>query len=157
MKRILILVFAYSFFLTSCTAQSENDNKTSTDMSSKKNEPQENIMINKTFDENGNLVQYDSTYTYYYSNIEGKPEIADSILGEFRKEFNTQCPFLNTPFFDDFFFNDDSMMKRFYTHDYFTNKFEKNMKTMDQLFMDMDSIKNLFFKDQFPQTIQETE
>jgi hypothetical protein len=149
-------MFAYSFLLASCSAQSENENKTTDNASSNKNEPQENITINKTFDENGNLIQYDSTYTYFYSNIEGKPEIADSIFGEFRKEFNTQYPFLSTPFFDDYFFDEAFLQKHFYMEDFFSNSFKENLESMNKLFMNMDSMKNQFFENQFPQSNDKT-
>ncbi len=43
------------------------------------NQPKEDIKVNKEYDENGYLIRYDSTYTYYYSNIEGDEIVADSI------------------------------------------------------------------------------
>ncbi|MCB4234259.1 hypothetical protein LDL59_01710 [Kaistella anthropi] len=48
------------------------------------NQPIEDIKVNKEYDENGNLIRYDSTYTYYYSNIEGDEIAADSIFNNFR-------------------------------------------------------------------------
>ena len=48
------------------------------------NAPKENIRVNKEFDKNGNVIKYDSAYSYYYSNIKNNPVVADSIFNKFR-------------------------------------------------------------------------
>lgn len=64
--------------------------------------PQIKVDVNKEVDENGNIIRYDSTYTYYYSNIDSAIDFSsfDSIFGQqFNNGFNFQ---FNSPFFNQF-------------------------------------------------------
>ena len=58
--------------------------------------PQENIVVNKEYDEDGQLIRYDSTYTYSYSTFD-KAVNVDSLFQSFGafQDFNF-------PFDDDF-------------------------------------------------------
>lgn len=51
--------------------------------------PQTNIKVNKEFDKDGNLIRYDSTYSYYYSGDGSDFIINDSILGDFKSYFSS--------------------------------------------------------------------
>jgi hypothetical protein len=139
----MFLVVVFAMFFSSCEAQKKEkeDNKT-------QNTPKTNIIVNKEYDDNGNLIRYDSTYTYYYSNIEENPELKDSILDVFKNTFNEKYFFSDEPFFENLFFNDSLMMYDFYKEDFFTKRFHDNMQMMEQLFMQMDSVKNSFFLQQ---------
>ena len=68
MKKIKLLSFALALLFSSCTAQIEKNEKVTSDTINS-NTPKKDIRVNKGFDKNGNLVKYDSTYSYYYSNI----------------------------------------------------------------------------------------
>lgn len=113
-----------------------------------KENPKTNIVVNKEYDNEGNLIRYDSTYSYYYSNTESDKGNMDSIYNEFRKHFKNHYFFSREPFFEDFFFEDSLLKYDFYKEDFFYKRFENNMKHMEQLFHDMDSVKNEFYKDQ---------
>lgn len=114
-----------------------------------KSQPKTNIKVNKEYDKNGNLIKYDSTYSYYYSNIEGDTLLRDSIFDQFRTHFNQKYFFSEEPFFHDLFFQDSLLNFDFYKNDFFSKRFHNNMEHMDRLFHEMDSIKNQFFLDQF--------
>ena len=42
--------------------------------------PQTSIKVDKKYDSKGNLIKYDSTYSYYYSNIKDNKNLEDSIF-----------------------------------------------------------------------------
>lgn len=149
MKRIGILVIVLSITLISCNGQNKKTNK---EELTDKNLPQTNIKVDKKYDEDGNLVKYDSTYTYYYSNIEKDSTLTDSIFNNFKNIFNQHYFFSTNPFFNDLFFQDSLLKYDFYTEDFFRNRFRNNMLRMDSLFWGMDSLKNKFFNQQFKET-----
>jgi len=109
------------------------------------NKPYENISVNKQYDENGKLIQYDSVYTYSSSNYSQDTTELNTIIGFFPEFFNQNFEnFIpqnfnadNTTFFNSFF-NIDSFEEGFFNQD----------KDLLQLLQKMDSIQNEFFKEQ---------
>ncbi len=146
MKRQLIYYgILFLMGLSSCNGQ----NKDNTGNIPDENQPKAKIKVNKEYDENGNLIRYDSSYSYYYSNVENDTLLRDSIFDQFRNHFNQKYFFSKEPFFNDLFFQDSLLNFDFYKKDFFSKRFQSNMEHMDQLFHEMDSIKNQFFMDQF--------
>ncbi|MFC2105021.1 hypothetical protein ACFLS4_06700 [Bacteroidota bacterium] len=145
MKNIIIYAILLSLIFTSCNGQENKDIKKYFE----NNEPQTDIKVNKEYDENGNLIKYDSTYSYYYSTVENDPLLRDSIFNEFRISFNEMYHFSEDPFFDNLFFQDTLLDFDFYSKDFFMNRFQNNRNRMNQLFLEMDSIKNLFLMNNF--------
>ena len=145
MKKIVLLTFLISVLLSGCNGQKME----SAMDKGKRNKPETNITVNKEYDEDGNIVKYDSTYSYYYSNIENNKFAGDSIMKLFRERFNNRYFFSEDPFFDNLFFQDSLLDFDFYKKDFFRNRFFDNWRHMDQLFLEMDSIKNNFFNYQF--------
>lgn len=147
MKSKWLLIFATALFFSSCQAQEkkEKDNKI-TDV---KKAPKENIIVNKEYDKDGNLIRYDSTYAYFYSNIENDTIAEDSILVNFRRMLENRFPFFHSPHFNDLFFEDSLMKYDFYKEDFFFERYKQNMDYLEKLFHEMDSIKNKFFQEQF--------
>lgn len=97
--------------------------------SDEKNVPQSNITVNKEYDENGNLIRYDSTYSWSYSNIRNDTLVNDTIIygnKEFfdRKDFFPDIPFFDDEdFFNDRFFSDSLFADRSFFDDFFNEKF----------------------------------
>ena len=145
MIRMLIFVIALSLSLQGCSGQ-KTENKTNTT----ENIPQTSIKVNKEYDKNGNVIRYDSTYSYYYSNIKNDSTKRDSIFELFKNKFNQKYFFSSEPYFNDFFFQDSLLKYDFYKKDFFTNRFRDNMRRMDSLFWNMDVMKDDFFNHQFP-------
>jgi hypothetical protein len=145
MIRMDLITIALSVTLISCNGQtnkkSENDKST--------DKPQTNIKVDKQYDSNGNLIKYDSSYSYYYSNIKDDKNVRDSIFSNFKNQFNQKFFFSTDPYFNDFFFQDSLLKYDFYKKDFFLNRFRNNIKMMDSLFWGMDSLKNSFFGKQF--------
>ena len=147
MVRNGILALLLSLALFGCNGQTKNEKMA---IQTDTIQPKTDIRVNREYDKNGNLIRYDSTYSYYYSNIEGDTVLKDSIFSDFRDYFNGQYGFSEDPFFNDFFFEDSLLHYDFYKKDFFTDRFRRDMGSMDQLFQQMDSIKNVFFYRQFP-------
>jgi hypothetical protein len=106
-------------------------------------------MVNKEFDENGNLIRYDSTYTYYYSNLDTGAVIKDSVFDKFNEHLNNSNLFENS-FLEDFFIRD-----YYFDKDFFRRDFDRNEKIINKMMERLDSIKNQFFLREFP--LEETE
>jgi hypothetical protein len=68
----------------------------------------------------------------------------------FRGHFNHRFLFSEDPFFKDFFFQDSVMKDDFFNDDFFLKRFKQNMNQMDNLFHEMDSVKNEFYKKKLP-------
>ncbi len=149
MKKIMTVLFFMSLIFTGCNGQKNKNTEDKTD----KNQPETNIIVNKEYDEDGNIIKYDSTYSYYYSNIENNQFVGDSLFNSFRKQFNKRYSFSDDPFFNNIFFQDSLLNFDFYKKDFFKDRFTKNWQHMNELFQEMDSVKNDFFKYQFQDTI----
>jgi len=146
MIRIGIITIAISVISISCNVQAK---KQVIESKSDRNMPETNIKVDKKYDKNGNVIQYDSTYSYFYSNAGKYPEMRDSIFNNFRKSFYQKFSFSRDPFFNDLFFEDSLLKYDFYKNDFFINRFRNNMIKMDSLFWKMDSLKNNFYSKQF--------
>ncbi|MFD2724629.1 hypothetical protein [Hyunsoonleella rubra] len=105
--------------------------------------PDENISLNKEYDEFGNLKRYDSIYSYSYSS-NGK--LSDSLKLQFEKHFNSHS-FFGDAFFDDFFGKDSTSGGGFYPDNFFQRGFMDHNKQIKQMMKRMDSIQQLFFDD----------
>ena len=153
MKQFWLLSIAIATIFSSCKGQTGSESNNVVDSL---NTPNTNIQVNKVYDDDGNLIRYDSTYTYYYSNIGDDSVLNDSIFNEFRKQFNIEYPFSNRDFFDEFFFQDTLLKYDFFRNDFFTERFRRNMEMMDKLFWEMDSLKNDFYMQQVPKKKKNT-
>ena len=149
MKRIIFFSLIGFLGLTGCNAQSAPDKKEQDSSDTLKVQPDINIQVDKEYDENGNLIKYDSTYTYVYSNIDGNIRLRDSVFNEFMKHFNDHFDLSEDPFFNDLFFTDSLLQYDFYKKDFFHDRFLKNRDWMEKMLNEMDSIKNEFYKKRF--------
>lgn len=148
MKRIWFLIFTILFILSGCTEQ-ENKSK-SNELTNAIDAPIEDIVVNKEYDEDGNIIRYDSTYSSFYSNIKDDKLAEDSILNNFKRMFEKEYPFSYKPAFNDFLFRDSLLKYDFYKKDFFSNRFNQNKERIDKMLQEMDSVKNKFFDEQFP-------
>ena len=75
MKKLGIIMFVLVFF-TACNSRTkvkdkDPKNKTVVTASNNGKNPDVKIKVKKTYDKNGNMVGYDSTYFYSYTNSKG--------------------------------------------------------------------------------------
>jgi hypothetical protein len=110
--------------------------------------PKVDIQVNRRFDNKGNLIGFDSTYSTYYSNVMGDTSMMDSLMGGFDTFFkNRHSSFLNNGF-RPLFFNDSSRYPDFFHNDFFLRRYELNDLYMRDMMKRMDSIKNNYYKNE---------
>ncbi len=150
MKRLVIFSMLITLLgLSGCDAKSapKKDGKLKNDTT--KVQPDINIKVNKEYDDKGNLIRYDSTYTYVYSNIDGNIQLQDSVFNEFMQHFNEHFGISEDPLFNSFFFNDSLLQYDFFKKDFFHDRFFRNRDMIDKMLREMDSLKNEFYKNRF--------
>ncbi|MEY3238468.1 MAG: hypothetical protein RI883_2569 [Bacteroidota bacterium] len=150
MKKIFYYSILFIGLFSSCDDKSEKKNqKETTIISTQKEEkenPQINVKVNKRYDKKGNLIAFDSTYSYYYSNRTGDKVLMDSLFKEFKPFIIKEFPLMKDKHFNDLFLNDTLFYNDFFHEDYFRKRLELNEKYMKNMMLQMDSIKNEFFK-----------
>ncbi|MDX1545283.1 MAG: hypothetical protein R3214_15220 [Christiangramia sp.] len=155
--RILLLMLILSF--AACNAQDKekknDDLKTETDKSAI---PKGSWKVDKEFDENGNLISYDSTYVYSYSTVEGDSinnEDVDEIFKNFRRFFHNQQMSghsgLMNSFLNDSLYGDPN----FFEDDFFSNRMMS--RHFQEQIRQMDSMRNEFLKQHYPQLYKENQ
>jgi hypothetical protein len=108
--------------------------------------PQVEVKVNKQFDENGNLIAFDSTYTTIYPGRADNPAFMDSVFKDLKGRSRNWYPFLKDPGFNDLFMQDSLMESDFFHDDHFRKRFELNRRYMEQMMTRMDSVKNSFLQ-----------
>ncbi|MFZ1659375.1 MAG: hypothetical protein WAT61_11160 [Flavobacteriales bacterium] len=108
--------------------------------------PKVDVKVNKQYDENGNLIAFDSTYIKIYPGRAGNLAFLDSIFKDFKGRSGNWYPFLNDPGFNDLFMNDSIMQPDFFHDDFFRKRFDLNRRYMEQMMARMDSVKNAFLQ-----------
>jgi hypothetical protein len=148
MKKISLFILL-AITTAHCTGQEQKSTKKKQTAPKNGDAPVTQIEVNKEYDEQGNLIRYDSTYSYYYSNIDNNTNAEDSVLQAFRERFEQSYPFAGDPYFEHLFFQDTLLLYDFYKNDFFLERFRRNSQKMEMLFRQMDSLKNSFYSKQF--------
>lgn len=161
MKRIAISL-ALGLSLMSCNAQEDKKNLAEESASTEVNQdqkvpPKGNWKVTKEYDENGNIVKFDSVYSYSYSNINGEEaniEDVDSMIQSFRNYFKGRVPqnwdrLGINPFWEDSLIEED-----FFGDDFFHNRWKADFHDMQERMLQMDSIRDEFFNRYYPGLIE---
>ncbi len=108
--------------------------------------------VQKEYDELGNLIKYDSIYSYAYSNMEGDSLRVnlDSIMDSFRGYFKGRDPFSRRDRFSYFPHPDSLFMNDFFSNDYFFRSWERQQSEMEDMMKRMDSMRNAFMQQRHP-------
>lgn len=156
MKAKILLLSAFLLSLSSCNAQEkkEKDSAMKAENNQETVRPKGNWKVNREFDENGNLISYDSTYVYSYSTINGDT-ISDANMDEIQKNFrqffrnngmgsqtDLMDSFMNDSIGTGNFFNNG-----FFSHHMMSNDFQEQIRKMD-------SIHQQFLRQYYPQFYQ---
>ena len=159
MKTIkVLLLFIVSLSFNGCVSQTQKETKellSSTDsfpMGDDGIKPDIKINVNKKQDSKGNIIRYDSTYSYTYSIPGGgiKKIPNDSVYKQFQSFFDEKYRNFLKPQ-QDHIFNTDSLFKYdFFNNDYFYKRFEKNHELFENMFRQMDSIKGDYLMNKYP-------
>ncbi|NJX14167.1 hypothetical protein [Tamlana crocina] len=135
MKTLKIIPMLFLLLFFNCSGQEKQGSTAQNDM-----KPDENITVNKEYDEHGNLIKYDSIYSYSYSS-NGK--LNDSLRMQFENHFKQNSIFSDS-FFDDFFGSDSD--GTFNPRNFFQRGFINQDEHIKGMMKRMDSIQQLFFE-----------
>ena len=156
MKKTVCTLLCLMLFL-GCNSQKKEDQESQTDKNEKEIiKPQEKWDVKKEYDAFGNLIKYDSIYSYSYSNIEGDTIQVnlDSIMNSFRGYFEENTPFNWNKRFSYFPQNDSLFMSDFFKEDYFFNQWNRQPLDISEMMRQMDSTRNEFMKKFYPGLMQ---
>ncbi|HYG18775.1 MAG TPA: hypothetical protein VD816_07595 [Ohtaekwangia sp.] len=109
--------------------------------------PKVSIKVNKQFDDQGNIVGFDSTYTSYYSNMTGDTARMDSLMNSFNRYFDLNHSSFFRNEFNPLFFDDSLRYPDFFHPDFFMRRYELNDQYLRGMMKRMDSIKNRFYRE----------
>ena len=133
MKRLFALS-VIALFAFGCSAQNKEQQKEKIE-----NKPQKSWTVNKEFDENGNVIRYDSTYTWSYSNVEGDlvNVNVDSLMNSFKSYFNDQMPSIIGQDFMKPMMGDSLLREDFFSNNFFHDRFKDDFFDVDKMFLRM--------------------
>jgi hypothetical protein len=158
MKRIIIFLLVFS--ITGCEIQ-EKDKQTAKDIQKTDTiiKPKEKWDVKKEYDEFGNLIKYDSVYSWSYSNIKGdslKVNL-DSVMDSFQLHFQNWSNYKMNDYFSYFPKRDSLFMNDFFMEDYFFKNWQSHHFEFEKIMKKMDSSRNAFLKKVYPGLIESKE
>lgn len=114
--------------------------------------PEEKWDVHKEYDEFGNLIKYDSIYSWSYSNVKGDQFRVnlDSIMDSFKGYFDKNTPFKWHEDFAYFPKKDSLFMNDFFKQDYFIRNWQMQHSEIEEMIKKMDSSRNAFLKNYYP-------
>lgn len=142
--RKIVTLFSVLFVFASCNAQESKDKKIpqNNDRELAEAKPKESWKVDKEFDEDGNLIRLDSTYTWSFSS-DGKeisPETVDSLMDSFRLRLNSNYPSMFNNDLFGFFAHDSIGTRSFFQEDFFMKNWQNRMDEMEKMIQRSDSI-----------------
>jgi hypothetical protein len=155
MKKAMVMMLL-TFIVGGCNGQEKQNGKATKQIASIDTitKPKMDVRVNKRYDDKGHLVEYDSTYSYFYSSPGFKSSISsDSLLSNFKAPLRNDYKGLLDDNMNSIFFNDSLFKYDFYNDDYFSKRFQLNMQRFENMFKQMDSIKSDMFRQTYPEGI----
>ncbi|HET8736001.1 MAG TPA: hypothetical protein VFM69_05360 [Pricia sp.] len=146
MKRLAIFTMAAIFNLN-CNAQEQKTQKEKEGLAQNTEKPEGTWKVEKEFDEDGNLIRYDSIYSWSSDgDFEGLSTLDnDSAIESMRSKFNAYFPDIEEDF-KGFFQNDSLFSERFFNEDFFRSEFGKDFMDLDSLHERLEAIQQSFLE-----------
>ena len=140
--------------ITGCHAQEGGMKKdfSSSQDTTTQSKPQASWKVNKRYDDNGNLIGYDSTYSWSYSSegaVSNNAE-ADSMMNVWSRQFDEDMPSFFNHRFGAATWNDSLFSHGFTGPGELMQKWENNFFDMGKMMRQLDSLGNSFFDSDFP-------
>lgn len=131
-----ILLFMVGVLSISCNGQI-NKQKTETIESDEQlvEEPKGTWKVDKEFDESGNLIRYDSIYSWSTNGKFDNLSLSDkdSLIQSFKSRFFKNYSGFENQGFEDVFSQDSLFSKRFFNEDFFGSNFGNDFMDIDKL------------------------
>lgn len=148
-----VVAFLFILAITGCMGQEKEKDEISKDEKQEMaQEPKGQWEVHKEYDDLGNLIKYDSIYSYDYSNTKDdsiKINL-DSIIDSFRGYFEDKVPFDWKRDFSYFPKTDSLFMKDFFKEDYFYKNWERHHSDIEDMIKKMDSVRIAFLRKHHP-------
>jgi hypothetical protein len=145
-------IIAVMFALTSCHEKSNGQSASLAHkealVSDSLHKPKIDIKVNRHYNEKGEMIGFDSTYSSYYSNIQGDTIAMDTLFKGFDSYFKNSHSSLFGKQFNDLFFRDSLVYPDFFHNDFFQKRYELNDLYLRDMMQRMDSVKNRFYREQ---------
>lgn len=149
MKKIALLFLAA---ILSMSCNSQENKKDGAEQKNEKNElterPKGTWKVDKEFDENGNLIRYDSIYSWSSAdafedlNLQDRDSLLQSFQSKFFRRFSGSDRFGFNPFFE----QDSLFGQRFFNEDFFGSDFGKDFMDIDKMHERMQRMEKEFFE-----------
>ncbi len=128
------LLFIVGLLSFSCDGQ-KNETINEEDKINLVEEPKGTWKVDKEFDENGNLIRYDSIYSWSsdskFDNLTSNDR--DSLIKSLKSRFFTNYSGFENQGFEDVFSQDSLFSKRFFNDDFFGSNFGNDFMDIDKL------------------------
>ncbi len=149
-KKYMILLMA-TLFGVSCNSQvNKNKEKEDSNKDVITEVPKGSWKVNREYDEEGNLIRYDSIYTWSSGHELDKlagfdrDSVLKSMQSKFYRNFS-QFDF-DKEGFGDMFAEDSILMKRYFNDDFFENDFGKDFMDIDKMHERMEAMQKRFLE-----------
>ena len=163
MKHIYMALSASLFLFIGCQGQ-KNDTTAKSEKSKIAEEPKGSWKVNREFDEAGNLIRYDSIYSWSSAAADNKNNFStmnrDSIFQSFRSQFSRNFSGVDDMMGNGLFDQDSLFIKRFFADDFFESEFGQDFMDLDQMHQHMQSMQKQFlqrYHKQFPKEKEKKE
>lgn len=158
MKKAAIIVFVI-FSILSCNTKTKEGLIFKTDKGLNKKEPTIKWNVQKIRDKDGNIIAYDSTYIWSYSNLKGDSLAVnvDSVIKSFDLYFEKHFPTFLGKTFSAPYRKDPFLHEHFFKDDYFRNYLKRKEFNLEKMLDQMDSMHNLFFEENYPGLLHNSE
>jgi hypothetical protein len=152
--RNLLLAVVLALLVSSCKGQEQKAiAKKETAESFADNKPEGSWKVNKEFDDNGNMIRYDSIYSWSSTGVNDDMSIRDidSIMQSYRSLINGRFSVLGNDDLSNFFLRDSLFPNNFNSQDLFGKSLNQNFMEMDSIRRRMEKIRSEMLKDFFPE------
>jgi hypothetical protein len=145
-----ILLLSIGLLSVSCNGQKTEIKKDDSEVKQEKitEEPKGTWKVDKEFDEQGNLIRYDSIYSW--SSDEKLNDLTsfdkDSLLNSFKSKFYKHYSHFENEGFEDVFAQDSIFGKHFLNNDFFESDFGKDFMDIDKIRQQMIARQKKFLK-----------
>ncbi|WP_308993750.1 hypothetical protein QLS71_015045 [Mariniflexile litorale] len=145
-----ILLLSAALLSVSCNGQKKDSNKAEakTNEQSIEAPPQGTWKVDKEFDEHGNLIRYDSIYSWSSHDDLNHLSFSDrdSVMQSFKSRFFTNFSRFENQGFEDVFSKDSLFSKRFFNDDFFGSDFGQDFMDLDKITQQMISRQKQFLE-----------
>lgn len=134
MKSYITILMALFLSLTSCQSQEKKEDSVAKE-ANKKEEPKGTWKVDKEFDENGNLIRYDSIYSWSLNDTINNLVTMDkdSLLNNFESKFYRRFSTFKDQGFEDIFQQDSLFGNHFFNDDFFDSDFGMDFMELDKV------------------------